>query len=63
MNQNLNIIANLQDNASQKLQDLNSLLGEFGKGLMTGALVAAGAFVVNELTHKRFVTFFFPSGI
>ena len=48
MIQNLKIIADLQDNASQKLQDLNSLLGEFGKGLMTGALVAAGAFIVNE---------------
>jgi len=48
MNQNLNIIANLQGNASQQLQDLNDLLGSFGKGLVTGALVAAGAFVVNE---------------
>lgn len=48
MNQNLNIIANLQDNVSDKLKDLNGLLGEFGKGLVTGALVAAGAFVVNE---------------
>ena len=46
--QNLKIIADLQDNASQKLQDLNALMGEFGKGLMTGALVAAGAFIVNE---------------
>ena len=51
MNQNLNIIANLQGNAAQQLQDLNSLLGEFGKGLMTGALVAAGAFVVNEFAQ------------
>lgn len=51
MIQNLKIIADLQDNASQKLQDLNSLLGEFGKGLMTGALVAAGAFIVNEFAN------------
>ena len=51
MNQNLNIIANLQGNAAQQLQDLNNLLGEFGKGLMTGALVAAGAFIVNEFAN------------
>lgn len=51
MIQHLKIIADLQDNASQKLTELNGLLGEFGKGLVTGALVAAGAFVVNEFAQ------------
>ena len=51
MDKNLNITANFVDNASPGVEKLGSLLAEFGKGLAVGAIVAAGALVVDKFAE------------
>ena len=51
MDKNLNITANFVDNASPGVEKLGSLLSEFGKGLAVGAIVAAGALVVDKFAE------------
>lgn len=51
MDKNLNITANFVDNASPGVEKLGSLLAEFGEGLAVGAIVAAGALVVDKFAE------------
>ena len=51
MDKNLNITANFVDNASPNLEHLAGLLGELGKGFVTGALVAAAGIVVDKFAE------------
>lgn len=51
MDKNLNITANFVDNASPNLEHLAGLLGELGKGFVTGALVAGAALVVDKFAE------------
>lgn len=54
-NNNVNITANFVDNASAGLENLSSLLSEFGKGVALGAMTAAVALLTTkfaELTRE-----------
>lgn len=47
-NNNVNITANFVDNASAGLENLSTLLGDFGKGVAIGALTAGLALLVTN---------------